>query len=172
MTAKPLGPPDSHYVEAARGWVELGNATEAVAELACIAPALQSHPEVLDARWHICAHTKRWDECVNLASLILEAAPEQSSGWILRSFALHERKRTAEAFDLLLPAASKFPSLWLVPYNLACYSAQLRRFKDAEKWFTKALTIDAEAVKQSAHDDPDLWPLWEYLGGKPWGTGA
>ena len=44
---KALEPPDSHYVSAATGWLELGNSREAAAELEAVAPALGRHPAVL-----------------------------------------------------------------------------------------------------------------------------
>ena len=48
--------------------------------------------------------------------------PDEPVGWIHRSYVLHEQKRTREAWDLLLPAAKKFPEDFTIPYNLACYA--------------------------------------------------
>jgi hypothetical protein len=61
-----------------------------------------------------------------IAGAIIKLAPEQSNGWIHRSYALHELKRTQEAFDNLLPVADNFSKVWTVPYNLSCYCAHLR----------------------------------------------
>jgi hypothetical protein len=47
---------------------------------------------------------------VDIAAAVVKLAPEKSNGWIHRSFALHELKRTDEAFDNLLPAAEQFPN--------------------------------------------------------------
>ena len=51
----PLGPPESFYLQAAEGWLELGNPTEAEEELKQLAPGFRAHPEVLKLRWEICA---------------------------------------------------------------------------------------------------------------------
>ena len=62
---------------------------------------------------------------------------------------------------MLLPAVELFPKLWLVPYNLACYCAQLGRLQEARQWLKKAFKLgDAKEVKLMALDDPDLEPLW------------
>ena len=53
MTIKPLEPPDSFHLEAAVGWLELGNHLEANEELDQITASLRAHPDVLLVR---CAH--------------------------------------------------------------------------------------------------------------------
>jgi hypothetical protein len=44
-----------HHLNAALGWLELGDHVEAYAELENITPALRSHPAVLELRWQISA---------------------------------------------------------------------------------------------------------------------
>jgi Flp pilus assembly protein TadD len=94
--------------------------------------------------------------------------PKNDYAWIGRSYALHELKRTQDAYDLLLPAKRKFPKNWTVPYNLACYCAQLNRLDEAEKWLKKSMAINEKAVKTMAIDDPDLKPLWDDMSGTMW----
>ena len=95
-------------------------------------------------------------------------APDRSDGWIHRSYALHALKQTQGAHDSLLPVADRFPQVWTIPYNLACYCAQLGRLDECEEWFKKAMTIDKQTVRQAAVDDPDLKPLWDSMGGTSW----
>jgi len=154
-----LNPPDSHHLQAAIGWLELGDHLEANEELENITPQMRVHPDVLDIRWEIYAKEKKWEACVDIAAASVKLDPYRPSGWIQRSFALHELKRTEEAFDNLLPAIERFSDLWTIPYNLACYCSQLQRFEEAKTWFKKAMTIDEETVKRAAVDDPDLEPL-------------
>ena len=126
-----------------------------------ITPQNKARPDVLEVRWRICAKTGKWDECVDIAGAIIKLDPKRPFGWIHRSFALQELKRTQEAFDQLLPGADRFPTLWLIPYNLACYCAQLGKLEECEGWFKKAMAIDDLTVQRTAIDDPDLKPLWE-----------
>ncbi len=157
-----LEPPNSHYLNAAQGWLELGNAAEASAELELIAPAWQTHPEVLEMRWQIFAHTQQWQRCVTVADELMAAAPRRVLGWIHRSYALHELKRTREALEALLPALVKFPKDWLVQYNLACYCCRLKELDQARHFLEQACDLgDAKEIKAMALKDADLKELWE-----------
>lgn len=168
LTMKPLPVPDSHHLRAAQGWLELGNDREANEELEKITPTLRAHPDVLEIRWHIYAHAQKWEACVDIAGAIIKLDPNRPDAWIHRSFALHELKRTQEAFDHLLPVADRFPKVWTIPYNLACYCAQLGRLDECQAWFKQAMAINEHTVKQAALDDPDLKPLWDSLSGTLW----
>jgi hypothetical protein len=77
-------------------------------------------------------------------------------------------KRTQEAFDQLSPVAETFPQVWTIPYNLACYCAQLARLDECQQWVKKAMAIDEHTVKRAAIDDPDLKPLWDSMSGTLW----
>jgi len=57
---QPLEPPDSFFVSAAEGWLELGNSAEARLELAQVSAALQNHPAVLDLRWEVFKTERDW----------------------------------------------------------------------------------------------------------------
>jgi len=165
---KAFRPPDSHHLEAAQGWLELGNHLEANEELDQITPELRAHPDVLELRWQIYARAQKWDACVDLANAIIKLMPNRAVGWIHRSFALHALGRTQDAFDNVLPVAEKFSKEWRVPYNLGCYCAQITRLEESEAWIKKAIEIDTRAVQQASIDDPDLKPLWIYLCGTMW----
>ena len=155
-------------LNAAEGWLGLGDHLSANDELEQIPAALRAHPLVLLMRYEVYSHVKRWEVCVDIANSVVASAPQVPEGWIKRSFALHELKRTTEAYDLLLPVADKFSEQWFIPYNLACYCCQLGRCEKAEKWFKRAMGIDENSVKASAIDDPDLEPLWQSKEGMKW----
>jgi hypothetical protein len=72
------------------------------------------------------------------------------------------------AWEALLPVAEKFPTVSTIPYNLACYAAQLDRLDGARDWWEKALTIAQanggfDEIRLMALDDPDLEPLWREI---------
>lgn len=159
-----LEPPHSHHLNAAQGWLGLGNANEAHAELDKIPPALQLHPEVLEARWQTYAKAQQWDDCVEVANRLVELAPQTPMGWIHRSYALHELKQTREAMEALLPALVKFPKEWLIHYNLACYSCRLQQVEPTMRFLKQAFKLgDAPAVKEMALADADLKELWDCI---------
>ena len=157
---KPLCPPDTHHLSAAEGWLELGDPDEALAELEKITPSMCGHIHVLSLRWLVFARLKQWTVCVEIGNSMVAAAPKLQFGWIQRSFALHELKKTKEARDLLLPVVEKFPKDTTIPYNLACYECQLGDLKAARRWLEKTLAMKgAKMIKRQALEDPDLAPL-------------
>ena len=160
--------PDIIHLDAARGWLDLGDHIQANKELEKITARLRAHPDVLELRWQINAKAKKWDACVEIAEAIVKLAPARADGWIHRSSALHELRRTQEAFDNLVPVAAGFAGLWTIPYNLACYCAQLGRLDECTEWFKRAMAIDERAVQLTAIDDPDLQPLWDSMSGTIW----
>ncbi len=155
----PITPPDTHHLTAAQGWLELENAAEASKELEQISPECREHPDVLEVRWAVEARQLNWEECVHVATQLTQHAPGRSSGWIHRSFALHELKRTQEAYELLLPSLSLFKGIWPIPYNLACYQSQLGQKEPALEFYAQALEIGGESIREMALNDIDLAPL-------------
>ena len=160
---KSIEPPDIHHLKAAEGWLELGNHLEAYEELKKVDVQQRFHPLVLLVRWEIYARGKHWEFAHTIAQGLVALVPDEPRAWINRSFALHQMKRTREAWYDLLPAAEKFPEHPAVAYDLACYACQLGRFDEARKWLDKAIKLgDANKVKVMAMEDPDLQPLREH----------
>lgn len=157
----PLERPDQWHLNAAEGWLGLGDAVSAHEELDNITPEMRAHPAVLLARCNIYHAAAKWESVVEVAGTLVQQFPEMDQPWILRSFALHELKRTQEAHDLLRPVVEQFPKLWVVPYNLACYCAQLGDLKQAYQWLEMAFERgDENHIKLQALEDPDLEFLW------------
>ncbi len=162
---KPLDPHHLRHLEAAEGWLELGNHIEANEELEKITPELRAHPKVLKVRWEIYAAAEKWEATLDIAAALVQLDPEDPLGWVHRSYALHELKRTAEARDNLLRVVDKFPISATVRYNLACYECRLGRLEQAKDWLEKAFKLgNAKKMKLAALDDPDLEPLWRNIG--------
>jgi len=154
---KALQPPDTLPLE-------LGNHIEANEELENITASLRAHPDVLNVRWEIYAAAKKWEAAVDIAAAIVQLDPDDPLGWVHRSYALHELKRTAEARDNLLRVVEKFPISATMRYNLACYECQLGNLERAKQWLEKAFALgDAKGMKLAALDDPDLQPLWKEI---------
>lgn len=155
-----IEPPDTHHVNAALGWLELENPREAAEELKKLSAEADAHPKVMEVWWMIHARQRNWEAALTAARGLIAAAPDNPAGWIDQSFSLHELRRTQEAWDELLPAATRFPKVAVIPYNLACYACQLGHPREAMKWLKIAIKLDgAENVKERASVDPDLAPL-------------
>ncbi len=161
-----LGPPDSHYLDAAIGWLGLGCADDARAELEKISALNQIHSDVLEVRWTICAHDQRWKDALTIAELELQTAPEESSGWLHRAYALRRvcDGGLSQAWDALLPAAKKFPAEPVIAYNLSCYACQMEQLDSARTWLHRAINAGKkDVIKKMALADDDLQPLWSEI---------
>ena len=162
---KKLPHPDNKYLDAAEGWLELGNWKEANEELENITPQLRAHPFVLEVRYKIFEAAGRWDGAVEIARTMSKSLPDNPWGYFHLAFSLHELKRTQEAYDALKPVVDKFPKEHLMRYNLACYSCQLGKLKEAFGWIVKAIDLAGKKdIRLMALDDPDLEPLWIKIG--------
>jgi tetratricopeptide (TPR) repeat protein len=165
MSQNAIEPPDSHILNAAVGWAELGLPVEALIELSRLSISLLGHPDVLNLRWRLHAMKQDWEGALTVARAQLAVDPEQPDSWINLSFALHELKRTREAFDALVSVQEKFPKTGVIPYNLACYSCRLGELDDARVWIRRARKIlGKDQLREMGSDDPDLQPLRAELG--------
>jgi predicted Zn-dependent protease len=160
----PLEPPDSLHLEAAQGWLDLGNHIEANEELEKISPENHAHPKVLQVRWRIYAKAGKWDACLDIATALTRMTPDRRFGWLHRAMSLRRLNRLAEAKDVLVSAIDKFEANATFPYYLACYCALLGQTTEAKGWITLALANaktdqERERIKQRAQDDADLEPI-------------
>lgn len=158
-----LSHPDLLHLQAAVGWLELGNAGESLAELEQASAKSHSHPDVLETRWLVLARLHRWDEAVPVGHALCVAAPNRAVGRLHHAYALRRAKGGGlqAAFNALSQAAPKFPDEPTVPYNLACYSCQMQReATETLAWLRQAIKIGGrKKIIAMAMQDPDLEPL-------------
>lgn len=144
----------------------LGNRQEALRDLWHIRKELRGRLCVMEIRWRIMADAGKWKACLKLARYLVHAAPESPFGWIHQAYALHELKRTKEAWDCLLPAITRFPKDYIIAYNLACYACQMGLLDVGRKWLGRAQKMAGEdTIRRMALNDQDLKPLWGEIKG-------
>jgi tetratricopeptide (TPR) repeat protein len=152
---------DQRHLDAAEGWLGLGDPLAATEELDQISPGWRGHPLVLEVTYRIFAETKQWESSVPIARIMVRLLPDHPWGHFHLAFALHELKRTREAYDTLVPVADIFPTEWLMRFNLACYACQLGHLPEALRWLKQAMSVAGrENVRRLALADQDLQPLW------------
>lgn len=164
---QPLEPPDCFHLDAALGWLGLGNWQEANAELEKIAPSLRSHPDVLLAQAEAYNKAGQWDEAAELAQKVVVLLPKEAGVWILWAYATRRAAKgggMAKAKAILLQARELFAREPMICYNLACYDCQTGQLQDARAWLRRAFALNkGEHLKRMAREDPDLEPLREEL---------
>jgi len=151
---------DKVHLDAAQGWLGLGDHIQANEELEKITPQLRAHPDVLRVRWRVYAQAKKWGACCEIGRTLTELEPDKPGGWNDHAQSLHRLDRTEEAYDLLASAASRFPDQPTIFYHLAVYGCHLRKLSEAWNWLKRAFEIgDAKQIKLKALHDSDLEPL-------------
>ena len=165
LKTRVLEPPNTHYLSAAEGWMDLGDFNEALAELGHISVEYQSHFEVMQMRWHIHNKRREWSDCLHIGLKMIKTNPDLPQGWINHGNALFYLSRYEEAFNLLRPTLEKFPQDEAIPYNLACYKCQAGDLLEAKAWLERAYTLgDENRIRKMALNDPDLKQLWKSSG--------
>lgn len=159
---------DRMALQRAQGWLELHLPLEANEELDEIQPTMRAHPEVFKLRYSIFSAAKKWDMALEIANCLHRELPDDPYGGVHAAVALYRLGRTQEAKALSLGLAPRFPGDWSIPYNLACYCAQLSEIQEAQEWFKAAMALEEDLVKRMAIDDPDLEPLWQGMQDTTW----
>jgi predicted Zn-dependent protease len=157
-----LEPPDSHYLRAAEGWLELGNCVEAGAELDQIALGLRINPAVLEMRCRVFTVAKQWEGLIEASAALIAQQPQKAELYVRHANALFFLGRTAEARSFVLPLINRFPDNAILQYNLACYECQLGNFDDSKFWLIKSIVMN-KTLWQFARQDPDLAPFWRHF---------
>jgi len=148
---------DQHRLRAAEGWLDLGNATEALAELDSLSAEVLGHPDVLNVRWQICRKAKQWETCYQVATRFTQVAPNDPRAWTSLAQTLYHTARVPEAYDLATSKITKFPKYWPLYYDAACYACLTGRLQQARQFLQLASALgDESEVKQLAAHDPDL----------------
>jgi nitric oxide synthase oxygenase domain/subunit len=69
-----------------------------------------------------------------------------------------------KAEKILLRARELHHDNALIEFNLACYASVTGRTQQARDHLRCAIELDKE-IRRPALDDPDLKPLWDWIGG-------
>lgn len=130
-----------HQLNAAQGFLELGDPDSAWEELESISAEDRSHPVVLRMRVEIYQAKSRWMEMAEVARHLTEIEPAEPQHWIHRAWAERRHIGPETAESTLLKALEGFPKEPLIHYNLACYACQMGRLDEAKEKRAKAIGI-------------------------------
>ena len=159
------------HLEAASGWLELGDPRTASQELGNISGLRRALPDVLRVRLQIAMESGDWRNAFALAQGLICVTQHDAEIFLWRSEAVRHLPKggVQQALSLLLEAANDFPNEPAIPFQLACYNGQLAQEATAQSW----LTIAFEAAqrhgslnkwKAAALESPDLASLRKKMG--------
>lgn len=156
---------DQLHFKAAEAWLQFGDLREASEELELLQLEQRTRPEVLELHFKIYAEAGQWNHAVEVARTMSQLWPDNEWGYFHLALALHQLKRTREAYETTVKVVNQFPANYLMRYNLACYACQLGRFTEALMWLEDANDLAGETnIRTMASNDRDLKPLWKEIG--------
>jgi tetratricopeptide (TPR) repeat protein len=144
-----------HYINAAQGYLELGMAEEALAELERVPAEERAHEDVAQLRVYIFMRARRWPEALTACESLRTDRPDLPLGYIHGAFCLHELGRTVEAMALLQEGPASLLREPVYFYNLGCYHAVLGNPEEAQSYLQMSFNLD-EKFREIARYDPDL----------------
>jgi predicted Zn-dependent protease len=147
---------------AAQGYLELGMAAEALAELAALPDIEIRDPDIIELRLHILMQATRWADALSTAEELIRLNADAIPAYIHGAFALHELGRTEEARNLLLKGPSELRKDPTFHYNIGCYEAVLGNREAALSSLQASFALD-ETYRDFARRDPDLTLVREAL---------
>jgi hypothetical protein len=83
-----MKPADQRHLDAAQGWLGLGNYLEANEELERITPRLRAHRDVLRVRHDVYSAAQKWEAAAEVARALSEMVPHDSFGGVHLAYAL------------------------------------------------------------------------------------
>lgn len=166
----PLPPPEQRHLDAAEGWLGLGDHLAANDELDSITPRLRAHPDVLKLRFEVYAKAGKWEACADIARAVARLVPDQPFGHLALAHALRRAPGGGleAALHALVTAADRIQDCGLA-FSAACCCAQLGQLQEARAWLEKSFRLAEKAgtldeARARALDERDLEPLWQEIG--------
>lgn len=159
----PVSPSTQHHLDAATGWLELGNPVEAHNELEQLPHSERIHPTVLKLRCRIYRQAAKWEYLSILAESCYKARPEEAQFVVDWAWAEYKQGRREQAAVILQRESEKFPKSDAVAYHLACVLASLDRMAEARDWLAKAFerAREPDKLKLRALEEAEFKKLWQ-----------
>lgn len=154
-------PTEAHqHLIVAQGYLELGMALDADAEIDRIDPELRHLPEVLVARVCIYLTLEKWELMQTVAKRLVNHNPDNLQWTVWLAYATRRAVSIDAAKRILLEAVERHPDAALFHYNLACYESVQGEVEVAKARLQHALKLDP-SLRLKAVDDPDLKAVWQ-----------
>jgi tetratricopeptide (TPR) repeat protein len=134
-------------------------------ELERIDPDVRHVPEVLELRLIVYSGLEKWELMQVIAKKLAFYDPKNVQWTISWAYATRRADCIDTARRILLNALEAHPEEPVIPYNLACYAAQLGDLEEARRRLERAFQLEPN-MREPALTDMDLEPFWRSYSGK------
>jgi Flp pilus assembly protein TadD len=149
-------------LQRADGYMDLRMWTHAQRELSAVAAEHHDSFAFTHCRLRLAIEEKDWQASAQLARALHGQAPDEPETWIELAYVARRAEGVDAARQILSRALHRFPSLAIIPFNLACYECQLGDMKQARMYLARAFELEP-GYRRLAVEDRDLEPLWPEL---------
>ena len=150
-----LGMVATQVLTRASGWLDLGLADEALAELEGLSQEEMDCREALEIKLCAQMESEAWNPASETARLLCLKAADEPIFFIHAAFCLHETGDTLAARNWLLKGPRSLFDMAVFHYNLACYLWILGDSNGARSHLRQAISMD-ESFREAAREDRDL----------------
>jgi len=150
-------------LDAAVGWLELGEPEEAARELDRLPPEEQSRPEVLKLRCRIYELGEDWESLLSCAEEGLECCPDDEDFIAAWSWAELNDGRAETAVMKLEKHLDRSPTSERFAYVMTCALRVLNRNEEAGEWMETTVGRAKDLRALAAHvarDSSRMTKLW------------
>ncbi len=149
-------------LQRADGYMDLRMHSHARRELGTVAQEDRNNFAFRHCRLRLAIDEKDWQASRHLANALHGEAPDEPETWIELAYVARRTDGVDAARRILSRALCRFPSLAIIPFNLACYECQLGDIKQARLYLARAFELEP-GYRRLALEDRDLEPLWGEL---------
>lgn len=139
-------------LESATGWLELGIADEALAELETLPYEARNQRAALELKLMAQMIAESWNSAADTARLLCLKAADEPLYFLRAAFCLHETGDTLAACNWLLRGPKTLFEMPVSHYNLACYLWTLGDASRARQHLKRAITMDESFLEEARHD--------------------
>lgn len=155
---------DRWRLQRADGFLDLRMPGRARAELDGVSAGQRDGAPFRVLALRLAMDERAWSDAVCIAAMLRDAHPDEPSFWIQLAYATRRAEGIEAAHRILSEAVARFPSVAVIPFNLACYACRLGRHDEALQRLDQACALDRQ-FHAMALEDEDLEPIWDRIGG-------
>ena len=145
----------TQILQAASGWLELGLADEALADLEALPAEARTQRHALELKLAAQMTAEAWNPAADTARLLCLKDSDEPTFFIWAAFCLHETGDTQAACNWLLRGPKTLLGMAVFHYNIACYLWTLGHASRARSHLRRAILMD-DSLLDAARCDRDL----------------
>jgi hypothetical protein len=154
-----LNATDQIHLNAAAGYLQLGDAMDAWHQLEMIAPLNRAQTEVLSVRLAVCRALKDWALSEDIARLLIAREPHNVMHVVALAEIMGRREGPVAAAAVYEFAIDRFPDFALLRVSLAVELIKAGQVEDAKRVLRMAFELDPD-LRLVALDHPGLQRIW------------